>query len=93
MPPAGTLGLGEGGPGFGEPADERCGAGFEGRCRDDRRSGEIRTVEVGGERNYQNGLQHPVEGVTLPDDDRAATGLLLWAMGSEICPPDLATLQ
>ena len=56
------------------------------RCRDDRRSGEPRTLKIGRERHDKHGLKHAVERVALPDDDGTATCLFLRAVSAEVGP-------
>jgi hypothetical protein len=58
---------------------------------DDGCSREVCTIEVCGQRDHENGLKRSCQGVTLPDHDRTPTGLLTWAIGAKINPPDLAT--
>jgi hypothetical protein len=48
-------------------------------CFDHRRSGEARSIEVGGQRDDKDGLQ--------------CSGLFARTIGSQIRPPDLTALQ
>ena len=51
-------------------------------CFDHCGSGESRSIEVGGQRDDEDGLQCSRESVTLPNHDRAPAGLLAGTVGS-----------
>jgi hypothetical protein len=57
---------------------------------DNGRPRESRPVEVRGQRNDKNGLEHAGQGFALPDYDGTAAGLLARTVRAEIGPPDLA---
>ncbi len=60
---------------------------------DHRSAGQMRAIEVRGERNDEDGLEHARQRIALPDDDGTTAGLLLRTMAAEISPPDFASPQ
>ena len=63
------------------------------RSFDHRCSRQLGPVEVCSQRNHKNRLQHSDQGVTLPHHDGTTPGLLTWAIGPKISPPDFAAFQ
>ena len=56
-------------------------------------AGQSCSIEVRGQRNDKNGLQHADQGVALPDYDGTAAALLARTVGTKIGPPNLTAFQ
>jgi hypothetical protein len=58
-----------------------------------RGAGELGTVEIGRQRNDENGLKNSGQSVALPDHDWPSSRLFPWSVSSEVGPPDLTALH
>src|SRR5262249_5024734 len=56
-------------------------------------AGELSSIEIRGQRDDQNRLQHAQERGALPDNAGPSPRLLAGRVHPEVRPPDLATLQ